>query len=119
MRLVHALSGRVPALYEPGLIRPNDGAVACVPDGRFVLLPSVVSGPQLSAQPLPPFPMALEELLDRLTEANLLYAQAAAFGDRIALREALEADPALAGVDLLYALDTVDDMVAASALPRF
>ena len=119
MRLVHALSGRVPALYEPGLIRPNDGAISCVPDGRFVLLPSVVSGPQLSAQPLPPFPMALEELLDRVTEANLLYAQAAAFGDRIALREALEADPALAGVDLLYALDTVDDMVAASALPRF
>ena len=36
-----------------------------------------------------------------------------------ALREALEAAPALAGVDLLYALDTVDDMVAASALPRF
>ena len=65
--------------------------------------------------------MALEELLDRVTEANLLYAQAAACGDRVALREALETDPATDGIDLLYALDTVDDLIEQSkdVLTRF
>ena len=120
-QLVHALSGRVPALYVPGLVRPCDGSIPCVADGRFIEVPAVVSKEGVSTQPMPPFPMALEELLDRVTEANLLYAQAAACGDRVALREALEADPATDGIDLLYALDTVDEMIEQSrdTLTRF
>lgn len=121
IRLVHALSGRAGALAVPGLIRPSDGSIPCVADGRFIQVPAVVSGNGVFTEPLPPFPMALEELLDRVTEANLLYAQAAACGDRVALREALEADPATDGIDLLYALDTVDDLIEQSkdVLTRF
>ena len=121
MQLVHALSGRAPALCVPGLVRPCDGSIPCVADGRFIEAPAVVAQEGISARPMPAFPMALEELLDRVTQANLLYAQAAAYGDRVALREALEADPATDGIDLLYALDTVDDMIEQSrdALTRF
>ena len=121
MQLVHALSGRAPALCVPGLVRPCDGSIPCVADGRFIEAPATVTQEGISAQPMPAFPMALEELLDRVTQANLLYAQAAACGDRVALREALEADPATDGIDLLYALDTVDGMIEQSrdTLTRF
>lgn len=121
MRLVHALSGRTDALYVPGLVRPCDGSIPCVADGRFIQVPAAVSESGVLTEPMPPFPLALEELLDRVTEANLLYAQAAACGDRVALREALEADPATDGIDLLYALDTVDDLIEQNSdtLTRF
>ena len=42
---------------------------------------------------------------------NRLYAEAAATGSRNALREALEIDPALTGIDLLYSEGIVADML--------
>ena len=55
---------------------------------------------------------------DRL---NRLYAEAAATGSRNALREALEIDPALTGIDLLYSEGIVADMLEnqKEKYPRF
>ena len=52
---------------------------------------------------------------------NRLYAEAAATGSRNTLREALEIDPALTGIDLLYAEGVVADMLEnqKEKYPRF
>ena len=50
-------------------------------------------------------------MLEQISLCNLLYAEAGATGSRNALREAMECDPALAGVDLLYAEGVVSDMI--------
>ena len=64
---------------------------------------------------------ALEELLEQLSLVNRLYAEAAATGSRNVLREALEIDPALTGIDLLYAESLVVDMLEnqKEKYPRF
>ncbi len=55
-------------------------------------------------------PAPLAEICGEIDETNRLAAQAAA-GDRIALRECIEIDPALAGLDRLYVQDVVDKMI--------
>ena len=62
-----------------------------------------------------------EELLEQLSLVNRLYAEAAATGSRNVLREALEIDPALTGIDLLYAEGIVADMLEnqKEKYPRF
>ena len=55
-------------------------------------------------------PEALAEILNEVDTANRLAAQAAA-GDRGALREYVETDPALAGLDRLYCMDVVDALI--------
>ena len=55
-------------------------------------------------------PEALEETMAEIDETNRLVALAAA-GDRAALRECVETDPALAGMDRLYALDVVERLI--------
>ena len=66
-------------------------------------------------------PIELEELLEQLSLVNRLYAEAAATGSRNVLREALEIDPALTGIDLLYAESLVADMLEnqKEKYPRF
>ena len=64
-----------------------------------------------------------DELIDVMTaiaDASSLAAQAA-FGDRSALREYAECDPALEGLDRLYCTDVIDAMVRmhGDVLPRF
>lgn len=44
-------------------------------------------------------PIELEDVMEQLSLVNRLYAEAAATGSRNALREALEIDPALTGID--------------------
>lgn len=55
-------------------------------------------------------PAPLAEICGEIDETNHLAAQAAE-GDRVALRECIEIDPALAGLDRLYVQDVVDRMI--------
>jgi len=56
-------------------------------------------------------PIELEDLMGQISLCNLLYAEAGASGSREALRTAMEVDPALAGVDLLYTESVLSDMM--------
>lgn len=64
-------------------------------------------------------PEALADILRAVDETNRLVARAAA-GDRGALREAIETDPALDGLDRLYLQDVADKLVELhrDVLPR-
>ena len=53
---------------------------------------------------------ALADILCEVDRTNRLAAKAA-FGDREALREYVETDPALDGLDRLYCLDVVDALI--------
>lgn len=63
---------------------------------------------------------ALAEVMTEIDAANRLAARAA-MGDREALREYVETDPALAGLDRLYCLDVVDRLIRmhADMLPLY
>ena len=65
--------------------------------------------------------MELHDLMGQLSLVNVLYAEAASSGSRAALREAMEIDPALAGVDLLYTEGVLSDTMEAQKekLKRF
>lgn len=53
---------------------------------------------------------ALAEVMTEIDEANRLAARAA-MGDREALRECVEMDPALSGLDRLYCMDVVNHLI--------
>ena len=55
-------------------------------------------------------PAPLVEICGEIDETNRLAARAAA-GDRTALRECIEIDPALAGLDRLYCQELVDRLI--------
>ena len=55
-------------------------------------------------------PEALADILDEVDSANRLAAKAAE-GDRGAVRNYVETDPALAGLDRLYCMDVVDALI--------
>ena len=59
-------------------------------------------------------PEALAEVMNEIDGTNRLAARAAA-GDRAALREAVETDPALGGLDRLYCLEVVNALTALHA----
>ena len=65
-------------------------------------------------------PLPLMEICGEIDETNRLAALAAT-GDRSALRECVEVDPALAGLDRLYVQDVVDRMIGlhSDVLSRF
>ena len=65
-------------------------------------------------------PDALLEIMARVDLANRLAAKAAE-GDRAALREYIEEDPALDGLDRLYCMDVADALIRANSdvLPRW
>ena len=60
-------------------------------------------------------PEALAEILAEVDEANRLAARAAA-GDRGAVREYIETDPALGGLDRLYCQDVAEALIRANEL---
>jgi alpha-galactosidase len=64
-------------------------------------------------------PVALAEIMTEVDAANRLAAKAAA-GDREALREYMEEDPALGGLDRLYCMEVADALIRmhADVLPR-
>ena len=65
-------------------------------------------------------PEGLADILGEVDRANRLAAKAA-FGDREALREYVETDPALGGLDRLYCLEVVNALIEmhADVLKRF
>ena len=102
------------------LVMPCDGAIPGVTEGRCVEGPGRVTAQGAVGQNVE-LPIELEELLEQLSLVNRLYAEAAATGSRNVLREALEIDPALTGIDLLYAESLVADMLEnqKEKYPRF
>ena len=108
--MLNALWGGEPCRV-PSLSFPDDGAVPGVPAGRFCEAPARLGADGAHGEPAA-LPAELEDVLARVSLCNLLYASAAA-GNRDDLREGLEIDPALAGVDLLYAEDLLDRMMTA------
>ncbi|MBR5287952.1 MAG: hypothetical protein IKU34_05085 [Clostridia bacterium] len=92
------------------LCMPCDGAIAGVPEGRFVEGPAHIDATGVHGVQVQ-LPIEIEDLLGQLSLVNLLYAEAGTTGSRDALRTAMEVDPALSGVDLLYTESVLSDMM--------
>ena len=92
------------------LCMPCDGAIAGVAPGRFVEGPAQIDQDGVHGYDAA-LPVELEDLMGQISLCNVLYAEAGATGSRAALREAMEIDPALAGVDLLYTEGVLSDMM--------
>ncbi len=106
-------------LDMPGVSRRNRGEITNLP--REAIIESdltLQSGAELKHALRLPAPLA-EACMD-IDEANRLAAQAAA-GDRSALREYIEIDPALEGLDRLYCQQLADALIGlhADILTRF
>jgi len=91
---------------------PCDGAIDGVAPGRFVECPAEIGKDGVRGIHTE-LPIELEDLMGQLSLCNMLYAEAAYSGSRAALREAMEIDPALTGVDLLYTEGVLSDMMEA------
>ena len=117
MKLALALL-RKEDLDMEAVTRRNDGELPQLPG--YALIESRLT---LKAGEIVPhqwqLPGALAEVCGEIAETNALAAQAAA-GDRSALRECVELDPALAGLDRLYCQDLIDKMIELhrDVLPR-
>ena len=109
IEILRALWGEGEAAVA-SLCMPCDGAVPGVAQGRFVEGPGRVNAQGVRGTSVE-LPVELEDVMEQLSLCNILYAEAAATGSRSALREALEVDPAYAGIDLLYAEGVLADMM--------
>ncbi len=103
----------------PAVTRRNDGELPQL--SKYAMIEAELTmrgGKTIPHGTVLPAPLA--EVCGDIDETNHLAAQAAA-GDRIALRECIEVDPALAGLDRLYIQDVVDRMIDmhADVLGRF
>ncbi len=98
--------------HAANLDMPCDGAVDGVAPGRFVECPGVVTKDGVKGE-YAELPVELEDLMGQISLCNVLYAEAGATGSRQALRQAMEIDPALSGVDLLYTEGVLSDMMEA------
>ena len=96
--------------HVDSLTMPCDGAIDGVPHGRFVEGPAMVTCEGVRGESAE-LPIELEDVAAQLSLCNLLYAEAATTGSRSTLRTALEVDPALAGIDLLYTEGVLSDMM--------
>lgn len=93
----------------PAVTRVNQGELPQLADAAVIETPltlergeSVIHGWRLAD--------ALAETMAEIDETNRLAALAAS-GDRAALRECIETDPALAGLDRLYVLDAAEHLI--------
>ena len=109
IQVLRALWGEEECFVE-NLCMPCDGAIAGVTQGRFVEGPARIDASGVHGVEAP-LPIEIEDLLGQLSLVNLLYAEAGATGSRDALRTAMEVDPALSGVDLLYTESVLSDMM--------
>lgn len=89
--------------------RRNDGDIADFSNRYYISAPYEQKDGALVAHKLV-LPDDLIEISAEIAETNHLAALAAA-GDRSALRECIEIDPALCGLDRLYCCDVVDKMI--------
>ncbi|MBR5225614.1 MAG: hypothetical protein IKV90_08130 [Clostridia bacterium] len=109
IQVLRALWGEE-ACEVANLCMPSDGSVPGVPDGRFAEGPARIDASGVHGVAVE-LPIELEDLMGQISLCNLLYAEAGASGSREALRTAMEVDPALAGVDLLYTESVLSDMM--------
>ena len=93
----------------PAVTRKNNGALPQLPKEAVVETALVLKDGE-DQTPAVRVPEALADILCEVDSANRLAAKAA-FGDREALREYVETDPALDGLDRLYCLDVVNALI--------
>ena len=103
----------------PAVARLNEGALPQLPRGAVIEAPLTLSAGQIVPSRLL-LPEPLAEICGDIDAVNRLAAQAAA-GDRGALRECVEIDPALDGLDRLYCQELVEKLIAlhSDVLARF
>ena len=93
----------------PAVTRRNGGEMPQLPEDAVIETPlRLVNGEEQCHEIR--VPEALAEVLAEVDETNRLAAKAAA-GDTGALRECVETDPALGGLDRLYCMDVVQAMM--------
>ena len=91
-------------------VRPNAGpAVASLPRNAIIEAPLTLKAGAEQPENIV-LPGALADLCLDIDEASRLAAQASK-GDREALRECVEIDPALGGLDRLYCMDVADRLI--------
>ena len=93
----------------PAVIRKNRGVMPQLPADAIVETLLSLENGEDSTAPVR-VPEALADILGEVDRANRL-AAGAAFGDREALREYVETDPALDGLDRLYCRDVVEALI--------
>ena len=93
----------------PAVAHENRGEMPQLPEKAIVETEIRLRGGKILPQGIR-VPAALADILREVDTANRLAAQAA-FGDRGALRECIETDPALDGLDRLYCMDVADAMI--------
>ncbi len=93
----------------PAVTRKNNGVLPQLPKEAVVETALVLEDGE-DRTPSVRVPEALADILCEVDSANRLAAKAA-FGDREALREYVETDPALDGLDRLYCLDVVNALI--------
>lgn len=93
----------------PAVTRKNNGVLPQLPKEAVVETALVLKDGE-DQTPAVRVPEALADILCEVEGANRLAAKAA-FGDREALREYVETDPALDGLDRLYCLDVVNALI--------
>ena len=103
----------------PAVIHPNRGFLPQLPPDAMVETDLTFRDGEAVPEQIR-VPEALAEILSEADEANRLAAKAAE-GDREALRECVETDPALGGLDRLYCMDVVNALIELhrDVLPRF
>ena len=93
----------------PAVTRKNNGTLPQLPK-EAVIETALCLRDGEDTTPAVRVPEALADILGEVDRANRLAAKAA-FSDREALREYVETDPALDGLDRLYCLDVVDALI--------
>ena len=93
----------------PAVTRKNDGVLPQLVKDAIIEAPLVLKDGKAET-PAIRVPEALADILSEVDNANRLAAKAA-FGDREALREYVETDPAMDGLDRLYCLDVVEALI--------
>ena len=108
MRLALALL-RGETTEIPAVARKNDGVLPQLPPEAVIETALRLKDGKAETQTIR-VPEALADILREVDRANRLAARAA-FGDREALREYVETDPALDGLDRLYCMDVVNALI--------
>ena len=93
----------------PAVARKNGGTMPQLSPEAIIETALILKGGKQET-PAIRVPEALADILCEVDNANRLAAKAA-FGDREALREYVETDPALDGLDRLYCRDVVDALI--------
>ena len=109
VEILRALWGEGDCMVQ-SMNMPADGSIPGVTEGRFVEGPAHVTKDGAKGISVE-LPIELEDIMEQISLSGRLYAEAAVSGSRNTLREALEIDPALNGVDLLYTEGVLSDMM--------